>query len=378
MLNPAEFYSFLNSMNINFFSGVPDSLLKSFCGYIADHSEPSSHVIAANEGGAIGIGIGYHLATGNIPMIYMQNSGLGNAINPLISLADNEVYSIPMIILIGWRGEPNAKDEPQHIKQGKIMLPMIESMKMPYEILSGDMHSDKEIVELLIKKANDSKGPVFLIARKGIFENYQYTQIQHEVNKQISLNREEVIKEVMHALPKEALVVATTGMASREIFEFRETAGANHGYDFLTVGGMGHASQIAFGLSLQSNHKNIVCIDGDGAAIMHLGSMAINGQLAPKNFKHILLNNGSHDSVGGQPTVGFDIDFKKLAESLGYKVISTKQDKSVSKYIEELINLDGPVFLELQANRGSRADLGRPTKTPLENKNLFMTNSLKR
>jgi len=376
MLNPGEFFNFLNSENINFFTGVPDSLLKSFCGYISDHSSEASHIIAANEGGAIGIGIGYHLATGKIPMVYMQNSGLGNAVNPLLSLADKEVYSIPMIILIGWRGEPDIKDEPQHIKQGKAMLPMIESMGMDYEILTGSMSEDQKIVKSIIKKALKAQGPVFLIAKKGLFESYEYNQIDHKATDGTSLSREEVIKQIIPSLPKNTLIVATTGMASREIFELREYECSDHGFDFLTVGGMGHASQIAFGLALQSSKENIVCIDGDGAAIMHLGSMAINGQFASKNFKHILLNNGAHDSVGGQPTVGFDINFSNVAKSFGYNVIISEIDKSIPLLINDLIEMRGPAFLELKTNRGSRPDLGRPTKTPLENKDLFMKNSI--
>lgn len=377
MLNPSEFYNFLNSININFFTGVPDSLLKSFCGYISDHSPEASHVIAANEGGAIGIGIGYHLATGNVPMIYMQNSGLGNSINPLISLSDRDVYSIPMIILIGWRGEPKVKDEPQHIKQGKIMLPMIESMDMHYEVLTGNIDDDQKIVKSLLNHAIEIQGPVFLIAKKGVFESYEYNQTEHLAAKEISISREDAIKQIIPTLPNDALVIATTGMASREIFELRENTDSNHGFDFLTVGGMGHASQIAFGLALQSKRKNIVCIDGDGAAIMHLGSMAINGKYAPKNFKHILLNNGAHDSVGGQPTVGFDINFSNLARSFGYKVVNNSCKKEISLLVEELINIEGPSFLEIKTKLGSRANLGRPTNTPIENKKLFMENSLK-
>tara|TARA_Y100000768_G_scaffold289138_1_gene223295 strand:- start:12407 stop:13543 length:1137 start_codon:yes stop_codon:yes gene_type:complete len=374
MLDPGEFYKFLNSIGVNFFTGVPDSLLKSFCGYVADHSPANSHIISSNEGAAVGIGIGYHLATGNIPMVYMQNSGLGNAINPLISLADQEVYSIPMIILIGWRGEPETKDEPQHIKQGKVMLPMIKSMKMPYETLIGDFKKDKKIVKSLLKKAKETQGPVFLVAKKNIFKKYQYTQLEHKVIRNIQRTREDVIREIIPCFPKNTLIVATTGMASREIFEYRESLDSNHGLDFLTVGGMGHASQIALGIAMKSNNKNIVCIDGDGAAIMHLGSMAIIGQFAPKNFKHILLNNGAHDSVGGQPTVGFELDFTKLAKSFGYKIVSTKNNQPISESVQELFSSNGPSFLEIKIRCGSRPDLGRPTKSPKDNKNSFMQN----
>ncbi|MDA8720016.1 phosphonopyruvate decarboxylase [bacterium] len=373
MLDPKEFYNFLNSIGINFFTGVPDSLLKSFCGFVADNADTQHHVIAANEGGAVATGIGYHLATGNVPMIYMQNSGLGNAINPLISLADREVYSIPMIILIGWRGEPDFHDEPQHIKQGKIMLSMIDSMKLPCKILTGNFDEDKEIVRLLTKEAIRNQTPVFLVARKGLFKPYQFSS-QEQFDQIDNLpTRENLIIEILKALPKDTLVVSTTGMASREIYEIRDSNQAGHHLDFLTVGGMGHASQIAFGLSLHTDKKNIVCIDGDGAALMHLGSMAISGQFAKENFKHILLNNGAHDSVGGQPTVGFKIDFNNIANSFGYKCIEN-EGNDVTILIKKIINAQGPVFLELKSSLGSRKDLGRPSSTPQENKMLFMQN----
>jgi phosphonopyruvate decarboxylase len=373
MLDPKDFFIFLNSIGINFFTGVPDSLLKSFCGYVADNSSNECHVIAANEGGAIAAGIGYHLATGSLPMIYMQNSGLGNAINPLISLADNEVYSIPMIILIGWRGEPGHHDEPQHIKQGKIMLPMIDSMELPYKNLTGNFVEDKQIVESIAKEAIQKQTPVFLIASKGLFKPYKFLQDENFDQKNNLPSRESLIIEILKALPKDTLVVSTTGMISREIFEIRECNKAGHHLDFLTVGGMGHASQIAFGLSLHSDRENIVCIDGDGAALMHLGSMAINGQYAKENFKHILLNNGAHDSVGGQPTVGFKINFNNLANSLGYSIIENNTD-NIASLIQNLIDERGPVFLELKSSLGSRKDLGRPTSSPQENKMLFMQN----
>ena len=373
MLDPKEFYNFLNSIGINFFTGVPDSLLKSFCGFVADNADNQHHVIAANEGGAVAAGIGYHLATGNVPMIYMQNSGLGNAINPLISLADREVYSIPMLVLIGWRGEPDFHDEPQHIKQGKIMLAMIDSMKLPYKILTGNFDEDKETVRLLTKEAIRNQTPVFLVARKNLFKTYQFSNQEQFAQIDNLPTRENLIIEILNALPKDTLVVSTTGMASREIYEIRDSNQAGHHLDFLTVGGMGHASQIAFGLSLHTDKQNIVCIDGDGAALMHLGSMAINGQFAAENFKHILLNNGAHDSVGGQPTVGFKIDFNNIANSFGYKCIE-HGDNDVSTLIKKIINVKGPAFLELKSSLGSRKDLGRPSSTPQENKMLFMQN----
>ena len=373
MLDPKEFYNFLNSIGINFFTGVPDSLLKSFCGFVADHADDDHHVIAANEGGAIATGIGYHLATGNVPMIYMQNSGMGNAINPLISLADREVYSIPMIILIGWRGEPGFHDEPQHIKQGKVMLSMIESMKLPYKVLTGNFDEDKETVRLLTKEVIINNTPAFLVASKGLFQTYKFSNQVKFANGDNLPTRENLIVEILQALPEDTLVVSTTGMASREIYEIRDSSQAGHHLDFLTVGGMGHASQIAFGLSMHSDKKNIVCIDGDGAALMHLGSMAINGQFGKENFKHILLNNGAHDSVGGQPTVGSKIDFNNIANSLGYISIEY-QDNDVSTLINKLINEKGPAFLELKSCLGSREDLGRPSTTPQENKMHFMQN----
>ena len=253
------------------------------------------------------------------------------------------------------------------------MLSMIDSMKLPCKILTGNFDEDKEIVRLLTKEAIRNQTPVFLVARKNLFKTYQFSNQEQSAQIDNLPTRENLIIEILNALPKDTLVVSTTGMASREIYEIRDSNQAGHHLDFLTVGGMGHASQIAFGLSLHTDKQNIVCIDGDGAALMHLGSMAISGQFAKENFKHILLNNGAHDSVGGQPTVGFKIDFNNIANSFGYKCIEN-EGNDVTILIKKIINAQGPVFLELKSSLGSRKDLGRPSSTPQENKMLFMQN----
>lgn len=372
MLSPKEFYEYLESKGINFYTGVPDSLLKSFCGYISDHAKESNNIIAANEGGAIGLAIGYHLATQNIPLVYMQNSGLGNSINPILSLADQEIYSIPMVLLIGWRGEPEVKDEPQHLKQGRVMIPMLESMEIPYEILSGEITKDRKIIDGVLNKIKKLNCPYALIARKGIFEDYQYKVIS---NVKHSLSREEAIKMIVNSLEAKDFVVSTTGMASREIYEYREELKQDHGSDFLTVGGMGHASQIALGIASNRPDRHVVCIDGDGAALMHLGSLAINASRKCKNFKHIVINNGCHGSVGGQPTVAFDIDLGKICRNLGYKVIENDNStEGVLNSLKELLLSEGPSFLEIRVNKDYRNDLGRPSSSPKENKLSFLKN----
>jgi phosphonopyruvate decarboxylase len=370
MLSPEIFFKQLQKYGIDFFTGIPDSLLKSFCGYVTDHVRPRNHIIAANEGAAVGLSVGYHLATGKIPLVYMQNSGLGNSINPLMSIADQEVFSIPLMLIIGWRGEPGHKDEPQHVKQGRVMLSKLAAMEIPYEILGDSSQKSVQNIERAVKCLHKNSAPFALIVRKGVFSPYQP---KHPKHLKFQLKREDAIKLVIDSLDKADVVVSTTGMASREVFEYREAKGDGHMRDFLTVGGMGHASQIALGISLQQPDRNIYCIDGDGAALMHLGSMAVNGQQKCKNFKHVLINNGAHDSVGGQPTICFDIDFTKIARAVGYKtVMSANTNKNVCQSLGELKNTQGPAFLEIQVMKGNRKDLGRPTICPRENKENFM------
>ena len=372
MVNVDYFFSSLKHAGVEFFSGVPDSLLKDICAYITDNTSSENHIISANEGNAISIAIGYHLATKKVPLVYLQNSGLGNIINPLLSLADPDVYSIPMILLIGWRGEPGVNDEPQHIKQGKVTTDLLNVMKVPYEVLSSETTSEEadQIVKKIVRKAGNLNTPYALLVKKRAFESYK---LKLDKYYERDLFREEVIEIIINELNPDDIVVSTTGVASRELFEYRTKKSQSHEKDFLTVGGMGHASQIALGISLVKKNRTVFCIDGDGALIMHMGGLAINASNAGANFKHIVINNCAHDSVGGQPTVGDKIDIRGIATSAGYrwsKKVSTIEE--IIKAIQEIIEVKGPALLEIQVKKGFRKDLGRPTIKPKENKKSFM------
>ncbi|MCE3223495.1 MAG: ppd [Nitrospira sp.] len=370
MIDPQEFVQFLQANAVEFFTGVPDSLLKDLCGCLEQLPRAEQHIIAANEGGAIALAIGYHLATGNVPVVYLQNSGLGNIINPLLSLADREVYAIPMLIVIGWRGEPGVHDEPQHKKQGRVMLPMLDAMEIPYTIVGPEVDRPEEILTDALKNVRDTGGPYVLVIKKGTFKSLSVTRAE---NPEFQLSREEAIRAVIDILEEGDVVVSTTGMASREVYEYRHTKGAGHQRDFLTVGGMGHASQIALGIALQRPERTVYCLDGDGALLMHMGALSINGSLKPDNFRHILLNNGAHDSVGGQPTVGLSINIQVMARAAGYDYTALAQNKEeLHLALSGLRQSVGPGLLEINVHRGARKDLGRPTTTPAQNKNVFM------
>ena len=370
MIDTSIFYNTLVKNKIHFFTGVPDSLLKDFCAYVTDYNNESSHIIAANEGSSIAIGIGSYLSTGNIPLIYMQNSGFGNSINPLLSLADPKVYSVPMLIMIGWRGEPNVKDEPQHVKQGEISEELLKTLSIPYIVLSHESEKIEEIIKDSIDTINKRKTPFVFLVKKNTFSEYK---LKSEIKTNFQLNREDAIKYIVNKLDSEDIVVSTTGKASRELFEYREEIGQTHERDFLTVGGMGHANQIALGIAINKPDRKIFCIDGDGAVLMHTGAVSTIGDIAPKNFRHIIINNGSHDSVGGQSTVGFKINFSKVFEGFNYKnIFKADSLKSLNEIFDDFSRKKGPNVLEILVNKGSRNNLGRPTKTPIENKESFI------
>ena len=369
MIDPLSFIRFLESKNLRSYVGVPDSLLKDLISCLSDNLDSSHHIISANEGNAIGIASGLFMASGEASIVYLQNSGLGNIVNPLLSLADPDVYSIPMLLLIGWRGEPGVKDEPQHFKQGQVTLPLLEAMDIPYFLLNSDTENPFDIISQSISSMHNRSGPAALVISKNTFCPYVTQSSPESI---YSMSREEAISHVINALPANSYVVSTTGMASRELFELREKSGSNHDHDFLTVGSMGHASSIAFGLSLHSPTANIICLDGDGALLMHLGSLAVIADSKPSNLIHILLNNGSHDSVGGQPTVGHQVDFCSVAASLGYeKTFTVSSPSSITSTLTSLSNSPGPVFLEIKIKKGYRLELGRPTSKPLDNRLSF-------
>jgi phosphonopyruvate decarboxylase len=372
VIQPKQFFDCLTKSGVTFFSGVPDSLLKNICSYITDHTLPENNIIAANEGNALSIGIGYHLSTGKTPLIYMQNSGLGNVINPLLSLADPDVYSIPLLMVIGWRGEPGVKDEPQHKKQGRVTTALLDAMGIPYQIVDADssMVEAEAILKEILDLSKKENRPCALLVKKGTFEEYKF---QTKNRYERPLYREQAIKIVVDSLHKTDIVVSTTGVASRELFEYREKLNVGHEKDFLTVGGMGHTSQIALGIALQKQDRQVYCLDGDGSLIMHMGSLAINASMKCKNFKHIVFNNSAHDSVGGQPTVGGQIDMKSIAINVGYKWgrIVAEEDE-IKSALSEMTETDGPALLEIQVKKGFRKDLGRPTTTPIQNKEAFV------
>lgn len=372
MINTAQFYQDLTNSGVNYFTGVPDSLLKNFCAYVTSHARQQDHVIAANEGGAMGLAIGYHLATGKVPLVYMQNSGLGNIVNPLLSMADEQIYAIPMVLMIGWRGEMTAdghqlKDEPQHKKQGQITEALLQAMNIDYLILDAETPDCQKKIASLVDNAITTQRPVAVLIRKGTFTPYTMTGNTPAAE----MSREQAISVVTQQIESDAFVVSTTGMPSRELFEQRELQGQGHDRDFLVVGSMGHASQIACEVAMRST-KPVYCLDGDGAFLMHMGSTAINAR-AP--FCHLILNNGAHDSVGGQPTVALQIDIPGIALACGYQLALRVTTEA------ELINAlaqtagyrgQGACLIEICVAKGARADLGRPTQSCLETKRLCM------
>lgn len=370
MISPKHFIDTLASYGIDFFAGVPDSLLKSICAYITDHIVPRNNIITANEGGAVALAAGYHLATGKVGCVYMQNSGQGNSVNPLASLTDREVYHIPMLLLIGWRGRPGVHDEPQHTKQGKITTGLLNTMGINYEVLSKDEDTATKQIKKAVSSIRETGDVFALVVEKETFENYT---LQHTMPNELPLHREETIHAVAGAIEPNAIVISTTGMISRELFEYREAKHTGHERDFLTVGSMGHASQIALGIALQKPDRKVYCFDGDGAAIMHMGGLAIIGSQKPSNFVHIVFNNGAHDSVGGQPTVGLLIDLPAIATACGYKAVyRVNNHEELTGILDTITHIQGPVMIEIQVCKGNRKELGRPTTTPIENKKAFM------
>ena len=369
MIRPEFFIEALREKGIDCFAGVPDSLLKNICAYITDHFDAEHNIIAANEGAAVGLAAGHYLATGQPACVYMQNSGEGNIINPLASLTDQEVYNIPVLLLIGWRGRPGVHDEPQHVKQGKVTTGLLNVMGVNYEVLSKE--EDKAVKQIdKAAKALANKEVFALVIEKDTFEDYKLQNV--EMN-DLTMSREEAIQTVAAALGEKDCIVSTTGMISRELFEYRAAMNQGHERDFLTVGSMGHASQIALGIALAQPERRVWCFDGDGAAIMHMGSMAIVANKDPKNFVHVVFNNGAHDSVGGQPTVGLKIDLPTVAKAVGYKATYSVDNKAELESVLAKVNsFESPVLLEIKVKKGNRKDLGRPTTTPIQNKEALM------
>lgn len=355
----------------DFYTGVPDSQLKALCDFLMCRYgiDCKHHMIAANEGNCTALAAGYHLATGKVPVVYMQNSGEGNIINPVASLMNDKVYGIPCVFIVGWRGEPGVHDEPQHIYQGEVTLKLLEDMDIKsFVIEKSTTEEELEAVMEDYRKLLACGKQVAFVVKKGALTFDEKVKYSNE-NK---LLREEIIRKIAQVSGEDA-IVSTTGKASRELFEIREANGQSHKYDFLTVGSMGHSSSIALGIALQKPEKKVWIIDGDGAALMHMGSMALLGANEPKNIVHVVINNGAHETVGGMPTVAAKVDWLKIAEGCGYShVVSVADEDALVKALEAAKSYEGLSFIEVKCAIGAREDLGRPTTTAKENKEGFM------
>ena len=369
MLDAKNFIDILKSEGIKHFCGVPDSLLKDVCAYISDNSSKTEHLITANEGSAVALAVGNYISSGKPSLVYMQNSGFGNALNPLLSLADAKVYGIPMLVMIGWRGEPGVKDEPQHIKQGEVMESLLDSCGLKTITIQAETKCIDEILKKAVSDTITSSQPIVILVKKGTFESYKLQNIMPDFS---ASSREEAISSIIEASGSDDIFVSTTGMASRELFEIRVNNKQAHDKDFLTVGSMGHANMIALGIA-QNTDRHVFCIDGDGASIMHLGNLTSTGQSKSQNLIHILLNNAAHDSVGGQPTCAGAIDIPAIAAACGYISFESTSDLNLIKsYIHKFKREAGPHLLEIKVKKGSRSDLGRPTSSPIQNKEALM------
>ena len=358
-------------MGAEFYTGVPDSQLKALCNCLMQTygTDPRHHIIAANEGNCAALAAGYHLATGKVPVVYMQNSGEGNIINPAASLLSREVYAIPMIFVIGWRGEPGVHDEPQHIYQGKVTVKLLSDMEIPSFIIGKDTAEEEVAAAMEGFRPLLAQGRnVAFVVRKGALQ-YDGPADYRNDN---TMNREEIIRRVIAASGEDP-IVSTTGKASRELFELREAAGQGHQYDFLTVGSMGHSSSIALGVALNLPAQRVWCIDGDGAVLMHMGAMAVLGAYRPNNLIHVVINNAAHETVGGMPTVAGKIDLVGIAKACGYpNAVRVESYPALEQALEDAKQAGALTLIEVRTALGARANLGRPTTTALENKAAFM------
>ena len=355
----------------DFYTGVPDSQLKALCNYLMNEYgiDPKHHIIAANEGNCTALAAGYHLATGKIPVVYMQNSGEGNIINPVASLLNDKVYAIPVVFIVGWRGEPGVHDEPQHIYQGEVTVKLLEDMHIRSFIIGKDTTNEEVVaaMEDFKKILKQGKNVAFVIRKDAL--SYE-GKVKYENNN--TMLREDIIRHIVKVSGEDP-VISTTGKASRELFEIRTASGQSHKYDFLTVGSMGHSSSIALGVAINKPHTKIWCIDGDGAALMHMGAMAVLGANAPENMIHVLINNGAHETVGGMPTVASKIDLVAVAKACGYpNAVSVDSFETLDAELKAAKTRRELSFIEVKCSIGARSDLGRPTTTALENKKNFM------
>lgn len=370
MIKAQELLQQIEQMGIEVVTGVPDSTLKQFCDGLQTYEGHLRHYVPVNEGAAVGLAIGTYLGTGHPACIYMQNSGIGNIVNPVASLAHADVYGIPILFLVGWRGEPGTKDEPQHVFQGRATCAMFETLEIPYEIISADT-TPEELGAVLMRADQALKaGHQFaIIVKKGSFE----ADRKFEWSNGNALVREEVLKRLLERIPENAAIVSTTGKISRELYEQSNAVRGNHNALFMTVGGMGHASMIAYGVAAAQPDRQVVCIDGDGAALMHMGALAFIASQPLRNYTHIVINNMAHESVGSMPTGCQGVSFASLAHAAGYRRAERVTDaEGLERILDGITREEGPVLYEIMVGLGSRADLGRPKESARENKEHFM------
>lgn len=361
------FLQYMDELGIDFFTGVPDSLLAPLCDtlYLRYGSQSRQHIVAANEGNAVGLAAGHYIGSGHPALVYMQNSGIGNAVNPIASLLHEQVYGIPCLFVVGWRGEPGIRDEPQHKFQGAVTVETLELLGIKTFILEKD--SAPEVAVNYFVQCRDllrQRKCAAIVIRKGALTCGEMASYGNAK----TMTRERALELVLEGADREDIFVSTTGKTSRELFELREKRGEDHGHDFLTVGSMGHALMIALGIAMEKPGRTLWCIDGDGAAVMHLGGLAIAAGIGCKNLIHIVINNTAHESVGGMPVAAGQADFSALAKAAGCKsVFRADSEDTLRQALAALKNAVGSRFLEIHTALGSRKDLGRPTTTPMEN-----------
>lgn len=366
-MKPGDIITVLVKEQLLFLTGVPCSYLNNFLTFISIQKNLLQHIIATSEGEAVGIAAGYHLATNKVPIIYLQNSGLGNAVDPLTSLIDKEVFSMPAILFLSWRGELDKKDEPQHKKMGRITLDLLQVLEIPYEFASSDIHKTSEVIKKLKAMAIQEQRPVALIFRSKLFEELDHN-CKATILDSSFMTREQILEMLLPKIGK-CPIITTTGKTSREVFELREKFHQSHKFDFLTVGSMGCASGIGCGIALQTK-KQVFVIDGDGAVLMKMGTLGTIGYYKP-SLNHIIIDNGAYESTGGQPTTSITLNWKKLLKGLGYKNIAIIKTK---RQLENLRfeNKDRPFGIVIYSKPGARSELGRPSLAPIDNKKTFM------
>lgn len=348
---PKKVFGELEKNGVTFFTGVPDSYLNGFCNYALAHCG-NRNIIAANEGNAIGIAAGHYFATKEIPLVYMQNSGEGNAVNPLVSLVDRNVYAVPMILLIGWRGQGDSEpNHPQHKRQGEITTSLLDILHIPFTVLTDDNDEFVKTVEKAVRYCIETRGVYAFVAPKGVMADPDKPNNKDAV---YPMSREEVIEVILNLMPEDTLYSATTGRATRELFFLREKRGESRVHDFLNVGSMGHASSVALGMALEKPDRKVVVLDGDSACMMHMGAMTMVAKLNVPNFMHVVLNNGAHESVGGQPSAGYEIDFTKIAEACGYATVghSVTTEDELKEAVHALRDCGRAAFIDCRIHKG--------------------------